>query len=136
MLRPSVLNFLAMPTSVSPRLTVYSAKVGPGVGVGRMNEGVGVGPAGVGRGVGSAWAESAVGLRRLAGVGTQAVASVASRTAGRSHRTRIVGSIVTHLAPGPYSARQSMGWLGGSTGVGACSENSAARARPSAAVAM
>ena len=38
---------LAIPLSVSPRLTVYVANVGPGLGVGRENVGAAEGPAGV-----------------------------------------------------------------------------------------
>ena len=104
MLRPSVPNRFAMPTSVSPVLTVYVANVGPGAGVGRPNDGVGVGPAGVGTGVGTTAIvpdPEGDGLNRLAGVGTHAAASAVNRIVARSRRTRIVGSIVTHLAPEP-----------------------------------
>ena len=132
-----VLNLLAMPTSVSPRSTVYERKVGPGVGVGRTNDGVGVGPAGVGPGRRQRWAGAAVGLRS-GSPGPGRRRSRASRAGPREEPPgRASSSIVTHLAPRPVTTRVSRRrWLAGSTGVGACSDNSAARARPSAAVAM
>src|SRR5215210_2286696 len=80
MLRPDVLNRLAIAPRLSPATTVYEKKVGWGVGVGRMNDRVGVGPGGVGTGV-AIGVGVAPGWIRFVGSGTHATTIAAmSRT--------------------------------------------------------
>src|SRR5580765_6382787 len=58
MLRAVVPNRWAIEFRLSPRATVYTKKVGWGVGVGGTNDGRGVGPLGAGDAVGPAAARS------------------------------------------------------------------------------
>ena len=139
MLRPSVPFSLAIFVSVSPRRTVYSTKAGSGVGVGRTKDGVGVGPAGVGRTVGVAAATPPFDGFRLAGSGTHAARHAARMTRARMPNVCEPGAHVDHSDASMHVAvtgRYVVAEFAESTGVGAWSENSAARARPSAAVAI
>src|SRR6476646_7517117 len=82
MLLPVVPKCLAILSRLSPDATVYTKKLGWGVGVGRTYDGIGVGPCGVGMGVGLgvATTASADGLPRPGGSGTQAAASSPAMT--------------------------------------------------------
>src|SRR6478672_11456094 len=103
MLLPVVPKCLAILSRLSPDATVYTKKLGCGVGVGRTYDGIGVGPSGVGMGVGLGVATTAStdGLPRPGGSGTQAASSPAmTRTPMSPPRMRMSVMLTTSSRDG------------------------------------
>src|SRR6478736_2739300 len=103
MLLPVVPKCLAIFSRLSPDATVYTKKLGCGVGVGRTYEGTGVGPVGVGIGVGLGVAArpSGEGLPRPGGSGTHAASNPAmSRTPIAPPRMRMSVMVTTRCRVG------------------------------------